>query len=253
MNARALLALVVVLTILLVSPSAAVADTKYCPLTLWGQWNGVYYYYCLVCTDGSPPAYNMETADRLHTLATSCTDCPDPIRFKAFKPEFQPRANEMPVHPLSGAKMNGYVGKQGAGAKPGVGENPDAKPNDTFFAPVFRTAPVAYTPEISEILLAVPAQDPAMPTKVKTRYFRVLEFRPDKTKFADLDPAAQAKLDTVRLGQELETDPGNTIPGKIDKNYVFGEPANDYKQHLLTFENDTKTCHVHSYKEMKKP
>jgi len=247
--ARALLAFVVVFAALLASAGAAVADTKYCPLTLWGQWNGVYYYYCLKCTDGAVAGYNMETADRLHTLSISCDDCPDPIRFKAFMPEFVVRPKEMPVHPLSAAKMKGYVGKHKPGAKPGVGEDigMDMDRDTTYFATASRCAPVEYTAMMPEILLKVQEKGGGY------RYFRVLEFRPDKTKFADLGMDAQGKLDTVRLGQELKDDPGNTIPGKIDKNYVFGETENDYKQHLLTFENETKSCHVHSWKKMEKP
>jgi hypothetical protein len=131
--------------------------------------------------------------------------------------------------------MKDYVGKQKLAAKPGVG----LKDDSTFFAPVARSAPA------TEILLKVTAKD-------GNRYFRVLEFTPDKRQFADLGAKAVLALDTVRLGQELQNDPGNTIDGKIDTSYVFGETDNDYIQHVLTFDSGKKKCHVHSFKKMEK-
>ena len=67
--ARGLLALVVILTVLLAFPCAALA-TDNCPLTLWGQWNGVYYYYCKVCTTTN--GYNMVPAQEPHELSVDC-------------------------------------------------------------------------------------------------------------------------------------------------------------------------------------
>lgn len=51
----------------------------YCPIYLYGQFNGEYYYsayglYQNMC--GGPV---IMTDYRLHTLGTSCSDCPDPI------------------------------------------------------------------------------------------------------------------------------------------------------------------------------
>jgi hypothetical protein len=238
-RARSLLGLVVVLAILFVSPSAARADTTYCPIMLYGQWNGVYYYYCLVCNGTTSQGYNMVTADRLHTIGGGCTAAlnPDPIPLILFLQKTKLKILDIPVYGSKTATIAKYVGQQ-SGTTAGVGMDADS----TFFPTGSRCAAGR------EILLNVQAVD-------GLRYFRVLEFIPVKANFVDLGPDAQAKLDTIRFGQELSSDPTRTINGQIDTSYASGDKTYDNRQHLLTFvdvDGKTKACHVHSKDRMKR-
>lgn len=67
----------------------------YCPFYLYGQYSGVYYYSAYVAYQDQCGGVFTIGAPRLHTLGTSCTDCPDPIAGSA--------------HPLPAGEFDGEL------------------------------------------------------------------------------------------------------------------------------------------------
>lgn len=51
----------------------------FCPVYLFGQFNGAYVYYAYDSNLNQCSGPYSVADYRLHTLGTSCTDCPDPI------------------------------------------------------------------------------------------------------------------------------------------------------------------------------
>jgi len=88
------------------------------------------------------------------------------------------------------------------------------------------------------------------PDGSKDRYFRVLEFAPDADSFMDLGKEDRKGFrdKKFRIGQELDSDPGNTVDATIFD-------AQD-KHHQLRFgksdEDGEKGAYVTSLTEMKK-
>src|SRR5437899_10542675 len=65
-------------------PMAAMGQTKYCPLYMLSQADGVNYYYCLRCPPGDFTWLATNTTVGADQFATSCDNCPNPLFVRPF-------------------------------------------------------------------------------------------------------------------------------------------------------------------------
>lgn len=57
------------------------ADFHYCPKYVVGQWNGVWWHYCLDCTNPNNYVYTSDT--RIHAVSDGCP-CTDGINYESY-------------------------------------------------------------------------------------------------------------------------------------------------------------------------
>src|SRR5437762_3095917 len=112
MTLRAALVLTSVIALNLTLPQQSRAQSYYCPLTMLGQANGVYYYYCYRCPDKVYSWFASSTTASGYAVP-GCDDasCPVGIRLQLLLPldlMVRSTAGKHPV-PSGSAKMNKWM------------------------------------------------------------------------------------------------------------------------------------------------
>jgi hypothetical protein len=186
---------------LLIALTAGQSRAEYCPQYVVGQWNGVWWHWCLDCANQPATVYATDT--RMHSLGDDCMSIRDPIKFQmkladlGSKPE---RAKDLRIAPNAdgdhlepednltpdlNAKQVKFVPQQKKGGA--KGESPDKV--DSF--PLGSKSWIIYDDRMIKV-----KDKPG-----NYRYFRVLLLKPNDK---DLPKIGSTTAAAIGIGQETE-------------------------------------------------
>lgn len=190
-----------VASLLVAALTVGQSRAEYCPQYVVGQWNGVWWHWCLDCANEPATVYATDT--RMHSVGDSCVNIRDPIRFQKNSAEFRlkaGKANDLRIAsnpdgshlepednltPDLSAIQSKFVPQQKVGGA--KGESPDKVDS-------FQLGSRSWTID----------DDRMIKVKDKTgnyRYFRILLLKPDAS---NLPKIGSKTAESIGIGQELE-------------------------------------------------
>lgn len=219
---------------------ASSVNAGLCPQYLYGQWNGIYYYYCTpdgMCSNGSPqPGQSTDGNKMLGCDPQMTTKCKDPnpilplvVKLKGDGKDKTDR--EVQITKTGGIKKKMKARKSGGG--PGQSDDP-------AFTFNLQSAKAKFVPENggkkSDRPVFVKAKDKN--GNPQTFYFRVLELELEH-------PTNPAMKIPSFVGQQLEAVPTTTEE-------LFYAASDGPFDHVLTNRAGDR-FHVASFDEIKAP
>ena len=200
-----------------------------CPIYLYGQWNGVFYYYCTpqgMCMNGTPQPGQSATPKKPGCSGMNCLDTP--IRPAVLN------VKTGNIHITKVDQLKKKVKNRKNGGQPGEGDDADSNFNIKDPNASFLTETDAYK---SDRAVFVKAKD--MNGNDQTFYFRVLDLQLKR-------PEDGAKSIPSFVGQQLDK-----VPKTVEElTYVGSDGVYD---HIIQSKDGKKHYQVVSSDEIQKP